>query len=220
MSLVRILAADRKSCCISARCETIQVAPITLLYSWTAAASTIMPSAMAMVISSRLKPRCRIVNRWRIFPLLPVLRNERTQYIGFRHSGPGCVVLDRDVDSPQRWDHITVGVGDGLNLNLALVVGEWETYVIARAIDAVRPGLGDRHVLSPRNVVGGAENAVASRHVRLLEAVQEDAAVGSILDGVPGELRRIASRHDALDHLIRHLLGDHVLLAFLRGGHR
>src|SRR5712692_11667239 len=100
-----------------------------------------MPSARAMVISSKLKPRWRIVDRRRISPLLPELRNERTKNIGFRHSGPGCLVLDRDVDSPQRCDHIAVGVGDGLNLNLALIVGERKADVIARAVDAVRPGL-------------------------------------------------------------------------------
>src|SRR5213594_63340 len=153
-------------------------------------------------------------------PPSPELRNERTKRIGFRNSSPGRVVLDRDVDSPQRRDYVTVGIGDGLNLNLASIVGERKADVIARAIDAVRPGFCDRNVLRPSNVVGGAENAVAGRHVRLLEPVQEDAAVGSILDGVPGELRRIASRHDALDHLIRYLFGDHVFLAFLRGGHR
>src|SRR5712664_2264333 len=220
MSLVRILAADRKSCCISARWETIHVAPIALLYSCTAAPSTIMPSDMAIIISSKLKPRWRNVDRRFISPLLPELRNKRSKNISFRNPGPGSVVLDCDVDSPQCGDHIAVDVSDGLNLNLTLIVGELKADVIAGAIDSVRPGLRHRNVLCPRDVVGGTENAIASRLVHLLETIQEDAAVRSILDRIPGKLRSVASRHDALDSFVRQLLGNHVLLRLLSGGHR
>src|SRR5204863_857039 len=114
MSLVRMLVADRKSCCISARCVTSQVAPTALLYSWTEAARTIMPSAMAMVISSKLKPKWRVVDGLRISLPLPELRNERCKNIIFRNPSARRVVLNRDVDCPQRGNHVSIGVGDGL----------------------------------------------------------------------------------------------------------
>src|SRR5450432_1730668 len=97
-----MLEAARKSCCISAFCETTQVARSACVNTCTAAASTIRPTAAETNSSSSVKPRLALIRLRRMNSSLLELRNVLVEHISLLHRHLRHGVINGDGDGTER----------------------------------------------------------------------------------------------------------------------
>src|ERR1051326_713431 len=216
ISFVTSVCTARRSCCISAFCDTTQVASTPWLKIFTPAPITSMPSARETINSRKVKPRAF---RMCLIASLAVLRNIGVKNVVLCNLALGRRVGHSDSDHVQRGDRLVVGIERRCDGNGARIVRERQNDVVGCAVNSVR-ARQSQFLQTAGGVIRGSDDAIDARTISGLRSGEENSSAAGVLNLVPGKIVSFARSQNAFQSFIGQLLRNRGLLRGLSGCHR